>query len=121
MTAERATLIVAPGNRQHDYKTFFLNTIGFFKGGVIDIEIQIDPGSDTDGWFDLFPGNVSSLGPGRPGGSSLIGRYDVHRGSATRMEYRFQSGQSFVFGLEGNWFSPKGATGLVHFRATAHL
>ena len=118
--ADRSATIVAPGNGQHFYNTFLIDTRGFARGGVLGIEIQIDPNSGTDGSFDLFPGNLAPLGPGRPGGNSLTGRYDVRRGSSTRIEYRFQPGQTFVFGLEGNWFSSKGASGVVQFRATVH-
>jgi flagellar basal body L-ring protein FlgH len=119
-SADRSATIVAPGNGQHYYNTFFIDTRGFARGGVLDIEIQIAPNSGTDGSFDLFPGNIAPLGPGRPGGNSFTGRYDVRRGSSTRIEYRFQPGQTFVFGLEGNWFSSRGATGVVRFRASVH-
>ena len=49
---------------------------------------------------------------------SLAGRYDIQKGTTTNIEYRFQKGEIFAFGLEGNWFSPKGATGTVEFKAS---
>ena len=118
-TARRVTSITAPGRGRHGYNTFFIDTTNFRTAGILDIQIQISPDSSTDGSFDLFPGNVPALGPGHPGGQPLVGKYDVRRGSGTRLQYRFQPGQTFVLGLEGNWFSPAGASGTVHFQVSA--
>ena len=116
---EGTATIVAPGRGQHDYNIVSIDTRDFADGGVLDIDIQVAANSATDGSFDLFPGSMPIPSPSRPG-ISLAGRYDVHRGTTSRLEYRFEPGQVFAFGLEGNWFSPKGATGLVRFRASVH-
>lgn len=115
--ADRQAIIRAPGRGLMDYNVFTIDTRDFTEGGVLDIEIQIAPGSGTDGSFDLFPLNVPVPVQGRPVGT-LAGRYDVRRGTTTHLDYRFRFGQIFNFGLEGNWFSAQGATGMVRFRAS---
>jgi hypothetical protein len=114
---QRVAPITAPGMRQMAYNVFTIDTRDFVEGGVLDIELQVAGNSQTDGSFDLFPGNAPTQG--RPA-RTLVGRYDVRRGTSTRMEYRFAPGQVFAFGLEGNWFSPRGATGTVRFRVSVH-
>jgi len=115
--AERAATIVAPARGLQNYNVVPIDTTDFAHGGVLVIDIQISPDSATDGSFDLFPADVSIPTRGLPLGT-LKGKYDVPRGSSTQIKYRFKSGQVFAFGLEGNWFSPAGATGTVRFRAT---
>jgi len=114
---ERDTTIVAPGTGAQNFSIYYIDTLDFIGGGILEIEIQIARDSATDGSFDLFPSNVRIPTRGNPTGT-LVGRYDVRRGTTTRLEYRFSSGQLFALGLEGNWFSPKGAMGRVHFRAS---
>ncbi len=117
--AQRVAPITAPGMRQMAYNVFTIDTRDFVEGGVLDIELQVAGNSQTDGSFDLFPGNAAIPTQGRAP-RTLVGRYDVRRGTSTRMEYRFAPGQVFAFGLEGNWFSPRGATGTVRFRVSVH-
>jgi len=114
---ERTATIVAPGNGVQNFNIYYIDTEDFADGGVLDIEIQISPDSATDGSFNLFPPDVPIPSTGRPIGA-LVGRYDVRRGTTTHLQYRFRSGQVFAFGLEGNWFSPRGSRGTVHFRAS---
>jgi len=116
-SALRNTIITAPGMGLMGYTVFTIDTRDFSQGGVLDIDIQIDRKSGTDGSFDLFAANTPIPTRGRPSGT-LAGQYDIRRGTSTRIEYRFAPGQVFQFGLEGNWFSPRGATGAVRFRAT---
>ena len=116
-SARRIATITAPGNGWMSYNLFMIDTRDFTAGGVLDIDIQIDSNSGTDGSFDLFPADVPIPTRGRPIGT-LTGRYDIRRGASTRIEYRFAKGQIFALGLEGNWFSPKGATGMVRFSTT---
>jgi hypothetical protein len=113
--AERTATIIAPGMGLDRYNVFTIDTRDFAEGGTLEIDIQIARNSGTDGSFDLFPANVRLPTRGRPVGT-LTGRYDIRHGSATRIEYRFATGQVFSFGLEGNWFSHPGATGDVRFR-----
>jgi hypothetical protein len=111
----RTATITAPGNRQHSFNVFSIDTRDFDRGGTLVIDIDIPRSSATDGSFDLFPGNIPV--PPQAPTPPLTGSYDVHRGSSTHLKYRFERGQVFALGLEGNWFSPKGATGQVQFRA----
>ena len=113
----RAARIVAPGMREHHYNLYLLDLRRFWSGGTLVVELKIAPESATDGSFDLFDG-APLLPSGQPATRSLAGRYDVRRGSGTRMEYKFAGGRMVQLGLEGNWFSPKGATGLVRFRVS---
>jgi hypothetical protein len=115
--ADRAAIIVAPGNGIQKFNVYYIDTQAFANGGTLDIEIRISPDSRTDGSFNLFPSNVPLPTRGQPMGA-LAARYDVHRGTTTHLRYRFRSGQVFVLGLEGNWFSPRGATGSVTFRVS---
>lgn len=116
-SAERTATIVAPGNGLQSYNLYYIDARDFPNGGVLDIEIQIAPNSSTDGSFDLFSSDADISKSGRPA-NSLAGRYDVRKGTSTHLSYRFKSGEAFVLGLEGNWFSPKGNSGVVHFRAS---
>ena len=113
----RTTTITAPGRGQQIYNLFRIDARDFANGGTLVVDIDISRSSATDGSFDLFPGDVTVPAGGALKGS-LAGRYDVRKGSSTRLEYRFGRGQMFALNLEGNWFSQKGATGQVQFRAT---
>jgi hypothetical protein len=113
----RTATITAPGNRMHNFNVFYIDTRDFGKGGTLVIDIDIPANSATDGSFDLFPGDASIPAQG-PSTRPLTGRYDVHKGSSTHLDYRFGHGQVFALCLEGNWFSQKGATGLVKFRVS---
>jgi hypothetical protein len=116
---ERSATIVAPGNGLQNFNVYYIDTRDFEQGGLLTIDIQILPNSVTDGSFDLFPANLPLPTRGPPRGS-LTGSYNVRRGTSTRLEYHFARGQVFALGLEGTWLSPKGATGIVRFRATVH-
>jgi hypothetical protein len=111
----RAATITAPGRGSHNFNLFSIDAREFDKGGTLIIDIDIPRGSATDGSFALFSGDA----PVEPQSSTrpLTGSYDVRRGSSTRLKYQFSRGQRFILGMEGNWFSPKGATGTVQFRA----
>jgi hypothetical protein len=109
--------ITAPGRGLQNYNFVRIDTRDFANGGTLVIDIRIPSNSGTDGSFDLFSGNGVSQGIA-PSAKSLAGSYDVRRGSQARLKYRFQSGQVFALNLEGNWFSPKGATGVIHFQAS---
>jgi hypothetical protein len=109
--------IVAPGKGLQRYTLYSIDTRSFAAGGVLDVDIQIASNSATDGSFDLFPANTHVPTEGKPV-SALTSRHDMRKGTSTRLQYRFSTGQLFVLGLDGNWFSPKGATGTVHFRAS---
>jgi hypothetical protein len=115
--AERDATIVAPGARLHHYNLVSIDTSGFPNGGTLRLEIT-NP-SDSAIWasFDLFAANVR-VAPQGGSDKPLIGRYDVPNGVSTSLAYRFKRGQTFIFGLEGNWGSPKGAQAVAHFRAT---
>lgn len=113
----RTATITAPGRGLQDHNVFHIDARDFAEGGTLVIDIDISRNSATDGSFDLFPDGVPIPVQGTPAGT-LTGAYNVRRGSSTRLEYRFGRGQVFALNLEGNWFSPKGATGPVQFRAT---
>ncbi len=115
----KTATIVAPGNKQQNRNFYYIDTSDFPQGGVLTIVIQIATNSETDGSFDLFPANARMPSRGTPT-NLLVGRYDVPKGTTTRLEYKFSRGQVFALGLEGKWFSPKGATGKVRFRASVH-
>ena len=113
----RTATITAPGRGLQNHNIFHIDTRDFAEGGTLVIDINISPNSATDGSFDLFQDGVPIPVQGGPAGT-LTGAYDRPRGSSTRIEYRFERGQVFALNLQGNWFSPKGATGPVQFRAT---
>jgi len=115
--AERNATIVAPPNGTQAYNLYQIDAREFQSGGVIQVDIDIPSNSGTDGSFDLYPGGAIIPRTGRPVGT-LVGRYDVRKGTSTHFQYRFLSGDAFSLGLEGNWFSPRGATGIVHFKVT---
>jgi len=116
-TAERAGTIIATRRGTQNYNVYYIDATDFTGGGTLDIEIQIASTSQTDGSFDLFPANAP-IPTGNHATGSLVGRYDVPKGTTTRMEYRFRSGMKFALGLEGNWFSPMGARGVVQIHVT---
>ena len=116
-SSSATTTIVAPGNGAQSYEVFYIDTRAFPAGGILNIQIKIAPDSATDGSFDLFPESVPIPMQGRPKGT-LAGRYDIRKGTSTLLSYRFKTGQLFAFGLDGNWFSPKGAKGTVKFQAS---
>ena len=112
-------VITAPGKGTHAYNVLYFDTREFTKGGELDVMIQVDKSSRTSGSFDLFAGDTrfSTAGASAP---PLAGRYDVAPGALIHLNYRFNAGQVFAFGAEGNWFSPKGATGDSTFRVSVH-
>jgi len=116
-SSQRLAAIVAPGSGLHRYNIFYIDTLAFPAGGVLDIDIQVSPNSATDASFDLFPGNVP-VPPYDSIRGTLAGRYNIRRGSSTRLEYRLATGQILAFGAEGNWGGSRGALGSVQFRAT---
>lgn len=108
--------IIAPGTGLQGYTVVHIDTEAFTHGGTLLIAIEISPGSETDGSFNLFPAEVPIPRQGRPDGA-VAGRYDIQRGTRTRLEHRFDAGASFNFGASGNWFSHKGNRGEVRFTA----
>ena len=114
---ERDATIAAPGDGIHSYNIYFIDTREFTKGGTLVIEIQTGRNNATAGSFDLFPSDIPIPTKGTPKGS-LAGIYNMPKGLADRIVYRFRRGQIFAFGLEGAWGPPKGAPGQVHFRVT---
>jgi hypothetical protein len=118
-TTTQTSTIVAPGRGLQRYRIYYLDVTSFSGGGTLDIDIQVSPSSATDGSFDLFPANLTIPRQGRPVGS-LAGRYDVRKGTGTRLEYHFQTGQKLAFGLEGNWGSAQGLKGIATFTASVN-
>jgi hypothetical protein len=117
-SAERDATIVAPGVGLHNYNVVLIDTSEFKKGGVLKINIRIAPDSSTDGSFDLFQAFTPTPTKGPPTGT-LVGRYDVPKGTETQIEFGFGLGQVFKFGLEGNWSNARqGVAGSVHFTAS---
>ena len=114
ITTSKSTLIQAPGKNQHNYTVYRIDTTNFRNGGILDIEIRVLPLSLTAGSFDLFPEKTTIPTEGPPKGT-LSGKYDIQKGTATRLTHRFNKGEIFQFGLEGNWFSKAGAIGMVEF------
>jgi hypothetical protein len=111
--------ITAPGRGAHAYNVLYIDTREFTQGGELDVIIQVDKDSRTSGSFDLFAGDTrfTAAGASAP---PLAGRYDVAPGALIHLNYRFSPGRVFAFGAEGNWFSPKGATGNSIFRVSVH-
>ena len=113
----RTATITAPGHGLHNYTIFHIDAREFPQGHPLIIDVSIRPGSGTDGSFDLFSDGELTPTRDRPL-REVAARDDVHKGSSSKLIYRFRTGQVFAFGLEGNWFSPKGATGEVEFQAS---
>jgi WD40 repeat protein/uncharacterized caspase-like protein len=111
--------ITAPGRGAHAYNVLYIDTRDFRQGGELDVMIQVDKDSRTSGSFALFAGDTR-FAPAGASAPPLAGRYDVAPGALIHLNYRFSAGQVFAFGAEGNWFSPKGATGRSIFRVSVH-
>ena len=112
-TAVRFDLtIVAPGSGNHGAGGVHIDTTAF-PAGTLEVEVQVDPASATDGSFYLYPKGVQLPFQG-PIRNSLDIKADVRRGSIARMRYRFVGGRVYTFFAEGNWFSPRGAAGAIH-------
>jgi hypothetical protein len=111
--------ITAPGQGAHNYNVFYVDARAFAQGGELDVMIEVDKNSAVSGSFDLFPKGTQFTQAGASA-HPLAGKYDVTPGSTVHLLYRFDEGQIFAFGAEGNWFSPKGTTGNMIFRASVH-
>jgi hypothetical protein len=111
--------ITAPGRGAHNYNVFYVDTRAFPQGGELDVMVQVDQNSTLSGSFELYPKGTAFT---QAGASThpLTGKYDVAPGSIVHLLYRFNAGQIFALGAEGNWFSPKGTTGNMIFRASVH-
>jgi hypothetical protein len=118
-TMDGRGLITAPGQGAHNYNVFYVDTRAFAQGGELDVMIELDKSSTVSGSFDLFPKSTRFTQTGASA-QPLTGKYDVAPGSVVHLLYRFDAGQIFAFGAEGNWFSPKGTTGNIIFRASVH-
>src|SRR6202034_852693 len=91
---ERSATITAPGPGSQKYTVFYIDARDFVEGGTLSIDINLSRSSATDVSFDLFPGNATIPTQGRPVGT-LAGLYDVPKGTSTRLEYQFRTGQVF--------------------------
>jgi hypothetical protein len=98
--------LVAPGRWKHNYRTIRLDASQFANGGTLHITITLGNGA-SDASFDLYP-----MGPLPTDGfpKSLAHAYDVPRASTAKIDYRFDHGQVFLLGAEGNWNSKAGTT-----------
>jgi WD40 repeat protein len=104
--------ITAPGDQKHDYNVIYIDARDFSGGATLSVNIMNDRRSNTIGSFDLFPPDTKFT---PKGGSQppLVGAYNVPPGSPAKLWYRFNGGQFFVLGVEGNWGSPAGKHGTV--------
>jgi hypothetical protein len=107
-------LLVAPGNRRHNYALTPIDARQFSKG-TIKIEISVGSG-ESSGSFDLFADGmpIPKVGSVR----SVAHSYDMSPGASATITYSFNNGQLFLLGAEGNWFSPEGATNSYSLVAT---
>jgi hypothetical protein len=99
--------LVAPGRWKHSYRTIRLDASRFVNGGSLHISVALGDGA-SDASFDLYP-----KGTDLPTGGfakSLAHAYDVPRLSSTKIDYRFDHGDVFLFAAEGNWNSKAGTT-----------
>jgi len=96
--------LVAPGRWKHNYRAIRLDASGLVHGGTLHIEITLGNGA-SDASFDLFP-----MGPLPTAGfqKSLAHAWDVRRNSSAKINYRFDHGEVFLLGAEGNWDSKAG-------------
>ncbi|HTC95449.1 MAG TPA: hypothetical protein VK699_18530 [Terriglobales bacterium] len=103
--------LVAPGRWKHNYRTIRLDASQFANGGTLHITITLGNGA-SDASFDLYP-----MGPLPTDGfpKSLAHAYDVPRGSTAKIDYRFDHGQVYLLGAEGNWNSKAGTTNTYSF------
>ena len=109
----RARLVItAPGDGAHDYKLLPIDLRNYPQGGTLRITVHLHRDSATAGSFDLFQDGVVIPVSGRPT-TSMGGRYDVSPGTRFRLIYTFSKPQIVLLGAEGNWFSPKGASGMI--------
>ncbi len=109
---QREVEITAAGNGMHDYQLLPIDLRQVAGSGTLDIDVQIHPDSATAGSFDLFQSGAVIPVSGRPT-TSMGGRYDVAPGTHFRLSYKFSTPGVVLLGAEGNWFSAKGASGLV--------
>jgi hypothetical protein len=111
-TAEWNAVITAPGMNNHISNQLTIDARDFAQGGLLEIDIAIPPDSPTAGSFDLFDGPGMPPDGGFPS-HHLKGKYDVPPGQTAKIQQKFSTGQEFAINLEGNWFSPQGATSPV--------
>ncbi len=111
-TGERSVTITAPGMNNHISNQLTIDARRFRNGGVVIVDITIPRNGRTAGSFDVF------AGPGMPPGQGfpphlIQGKHDVPPGTTVEIQQKFIFGQEFALNLEGNWFSPRGATSPV--------
>jgi hypothetical protein len=108
--------IMAPGYGRHNYRVFKLDARANDRGGILHIVLHVGP-SGCDASFDLYAEGAHLPSRGAPG--SLAGAYDIRKGGTAQIVWRFERGQVFVLGAEGNWFSPAGSSNTFSYEAWA--
>jgi len=111
-SAERNVVITAPGMNKHVSNQLTIDARRFRQGGTLVLDITIPRNSPTAGSFDLFAGPGMAPGQGYPA-RRLQGKYNVPPGATVQFQQKFIFGQEFAINLEGNWYSPRGATSSV--------
>jgi hypothetical protein len=110
--------LVAAGWNKHKYVVTPIDTRRYPDGGVLNLEISVGTGVAAAS-FDLFPWGARLPTEGMPNQQgSLASAWNVPRGGTAQITYRFQRGDLFQFGAEGNWPSPVGAGNSYTVRAS---
>lgn len=100
----------------HNYTTQVrLDTTKFINGGTITMQVVLGNGTSAAS-YDLYKNQITIGSNNRPL-NSLKNAYDVSPGTTTNLTYQFQpsSTNTYVFGVEGSWFSPVSATNTVSY------
>jgi flagellin len=105
------TLRTTPLYTQNYTTLVEIDTRAFTSGGTIAVTINLGNGTSAAS-YDLYRNSVTYGGAeNRPIGS-LANAYDVAPGRTTVLNYNFSASTTdrYLLGIEGNWFSPAGAT-----------
>jgi len=96
----------------HNYTTQIrLDTTKFINGGTMTMQVVLGNGTSAAS-YDLYKNEITTGGAENRPINSLKNAYYVAPGTTTNLSYTFPSSSTdtYVFGVEGNWFSPTSAT-----------
>ena len=112
------TLYATPSGTQNYTTQVMIDTTGYLAGGTITMKVILGNGTSA-GSYDLFKNSITIGSNNRPL-NSLAGAYDKASDTTTNLSYKFPGTTSdkYIFGIEGNWFSPANSTNTFEYQIT---
>jgi hypothetical protein len=100
------------------YSFFTIDTRAFHGSFNLEVGLQVDANSETDGTMDVFAdtSRMAFLGLS----PHFCGQTAIKKGTTAVMRCAFLNGRVLELGLQGDRRSVEGATGNVTFNVTAH-